>query len=179
MSVTAPKGFLAAGVAAGIRQSGSPDVALIRSVPPAVGAAMWTTHRVLAAPVGVSKRPLTVPEPQPVVVNAGVANAATGDEGEAAAESTAAAVATELGLSPEQVVVLSTGVIGVPLPMDKMLAGVRAASLALSPDGGGAAAGAILTTDSAAKTAVVSRDGFTVGGMAKGAGRSEERRVGE
>ncbi len=145
-------------------------MALVRSVPPAVGAAMWTRNRVLAAPVIVSKRHLAVAAPQAVVVNAGVANAATGAQGEAAAQATAAAVAAELSLSPEQVVVLSTGVIGVQLPVDKMLAGVRAASLALSPDGGGAAASAILTTDSGPKTAVAAAGDFVVGGMAKGAG---------
>ena len=170
MSVTAAKGFVAAGVTAGMRPSGAPDVALVRSVAPAVGAAMWTRNRVLAAPVIVSKRHLAAAAPQAVVVNAGVANAATGAQGEAAAEATAAAVAAELALSPEQVVVLSTGVIGVQLPIDKVLAGVRAASLALSPDGGAAAASAILTTDSGPKTAVAAAGGFVVGGMAKGAG---------
>lgn len=170
MSVTAPKGFVAAGVAAGIRPSGSPDVALVRSLPAAVGAAMWTSNRVQAAPVAVSRRHLAAAEPQAVVINAGTANAATGAAGEVAAEATAAAVADELGLAPEQVVVLSTGVIGVPLPLDRMLPGVRAAALALSPDGGEAAAGAILTTDSGPKTAVAHGDGFVVGGMAKGAG---------
>ena len=170
MSVTAAKGFVAAGVAAGIRPSGAPDVALVRSVPPAVGAAMWTRNRVQAAPVLVSRRHLECAQPQAVVINAGVANAATGAEGESAAVQTAAAVAAELGLAREQVVVLSTGVIGVPLPLDRMLAGVRAASLALSSDGGSAAAGAILTTDSGPKTAVAETGGFVVGGMAKGAG---------
>ena len=170
MSVTAAKGFVAAGVAAGIRASGAPDVALLRSVPPAVGAAMWTRNRVQAAPVLVSRRHLESAQPQAVVINAGVANAATGAAGVSAAVETAAAVAAELALEKEQVLVLSTGVIGVPLPLDKMLAGVRAASLALSSDGGDAAAGAILTTDSGPKTAVAGAGGFVVGGMAKGAG---------
>ena len=131
---------------------------------------MWTTNRVQAAPVVVSKRHLAEAEPQAIVVNAGVANAATGSQGEVDAEATAEAVAKELGIEANEVVVLSTGVIGATLPMDKVLAGVRAASGALSPDGGGAAASAILTTDSGPKVAVVTRDGFTVGGMAKGAG---------
>jgi glutamate N-acetyltransferase/amino-acid N-acetyltransferase len=170
MSVTAARGFAAAGVTAGIRPSGSPDVALVRSVPPAVGGALWTTNRVLAAPVLVSKRHLALAEPQAVVVNAGVANAATGRPGEEDAEATASAVAAELALSPEQVLVLSTGVIGPRLPLEKVLAGVRAASLELSLDGGAAAASAILTTDSGPKTAVAEREGFVVGGMAKGAG---------
>jgi glutamate N-acetyltransferase/amino-acid N-acetyltransferase len=170
VSVTAARGFAAAGVAAGIRPSGAPDVALVRSLEPAVGGALWTRNRVQAAPVVVSRRHLAAAAPQAVVVNAGVANAATGDAGIAAAEATAAATAAELSLAADEVVVLSTGVIGVQLPVDRMLAGVRAAALALSPEGGDAAAQAILTTDSGPKTAAVSRGGFVVGGMAKGAG---------
>jgi glutamate N-acetyltransferase / amino-acid N-acetyltransferase len=169
VSVTAAQGFLAAGVHAGIRRE-RPDVALVRSIRPAVGGAMWTTNRVQAAPVLVSKRHLEAAEPQAVVVNAGVANAATGAEGVAAAEATAAIAAGTLGLAPAEVVVLSTGVIGVPLPLDLLLPGVETAVQELSPSGGDAAATAILTTDSGPKTAAVSRDGFTVGGMAKGAG---------
>lgn len=170
MSVTAPKGFLASGVPAGIRPSGKPDVALVRSAPPAVGAALWTANRVQAAPVLVSRRHLELAEPQAVVVNAGVANAATGDPGEADALETARAVGSALGLRPEEVLVLSTGVIGPRLPMDKVLSGVAAAAAELSPEGGSAAAEAILTTDSGPKTAVARAGAFTVGGMAKGAG---------
>jgi glutamate N-acetyltransferase/amino-acid N-acetyltransferase len=169
MSVTAPRGFVAAGVHAGIRRA-RPDVALVRSTKPAVGAAMWTVNRVQAAPVIVSKRHLDVAEPQAVVVNAGVANAATGAQGIADAEQTASAAAAALGLAAEEIVVLSTGVIGLPLPMDALLPGVEAAVAALGPAGGGAAADAILTTDSGRKLAVAHGDGFTVGGMAKGAG---------
>jgi glutamate N-acetyltransferase/amino-acid N-acetyltransferase len=169
MSVTAARGFAASGVAAGIRRAG-PDLALVRSTAPAVGAALWTSNRVLAAPVVVSKRHLEVAQPQAVVVNAGVANAATGAQGEADAEATAEAAAKRLGLAAEQVVVLSTGVIGVPLPLDRVLAGVEAAASLLSVDGGDSAATAILTTDSGPKQAVRSAGGFTVGGMAKGAG---------
>jgi glutamate N-acetyltransferase/amino-acid N-acetyltransferase len=156
-------------VHAGIRRE-RPDVALVRSARPAVGGAMWTTNRVQAAPVLVSKRHLETAEPQAVVVNAGVANAATGVAGLAGAQATAVTAAEALGLEPEQVVVLSTGVIGVPLPLEQLLPGVQAAAAALSHAGGDAAATAILTTDSGPKTAVVQRDGFTVGGMAKGAG---------
>jgi glutamate N-acetyltransferase/amino-acid N-acetyltransferase len=174
MSVTAARGFAASGVRAGIRRE-APDVALVRSLEPAVGGAMWTTNRVQAAPVEVSRRHLELAEPQAVVVNAGIANAATGAAGIADAERTAAETATALGLEPEQVVVLSTGVIGVPLPMDRLLRGVHAAAAALSPDGGDAAAGAILTTDAGPKQAAVARDGFTVGGMAKGAGMIHPR----
>jgi len=170
MSVTAAQGFAAAGVAAGLKPSGKPDMAVVRSIPRSVGAAVWTANRVQAAPVVVSRRHLELAEPQAVVINAGSANAATGRRGEADAEATAEGVAKELALSPEEVLVLSTGVIGVPIPLERVLDGVRTASLALSPSGGDAAAGAILTTDSAPKTAVAHGPGFTVGGMAKGAG---------
>jgi glutamate N-acetyltransferase / amino-acid N-acetyltransferase len=169
MSVTAARGFEASGVAAAIRKAG-PDVALVRSIERAVGAAMWTRNRVQAAPVLVSRRHLERAEPQAVVVNSGIANAATGAEGERNAEATAAAVGAGLGLPPDEVIVLSTGVIGVQLPMDRLLDGVAAAAKALSEDGGAAAAEAILTTDTVAKEIAISRDGFTVGGMAKGAG---------
>ena len=175
MSVTATPGFAAAGVNAGIRPSGKPDVALVRSLIPSVGCAMWTTNRVQAAPVTVSRRHLAAAEPQAVVVNAGVANAATGQAGEEDAERTAAHAAARLGLAPEQVLVLSTGVIGPRLPMAKLLAGVDEAAVALSPGGGPSAAEAILTTDAGPKTAVAARDGFTVGGMAKGAGMIHPR----
>ena len=170
MSVTATPGFAAAGVNAGIRPSGKPDVALVRALVPAVGSAMWTTNRVQAAPVTVSKRHLERAEPQAIVVNAGVANAATGPGGEEDAARTAAHAAARLGVDQAEVLVLSTGVIGPRLPMSKLLAGVEEAAVALSPDGGPAAAGAILTTDAQAKTAVARSESFTVGGMAKGAG---------
>jgi glutamate N-acetyltransferase / amino-acid N-acetyltransferase len=136
---------------------------------------MWTTNRVLAAPVVVSKRHLGAAEPQAVVVNAGVANAATGGAGMADAERTAAAVAAELGVEATEVVVLSTGVIGVPLPMHRVLAGVRAACAGLDRDGGEDAACAILTTDRWPKQALARGDGFVVGGMAKGAGMIHPR----
>ncbi len=108
-------------------------------------------------------------------MNSGVANAATGERGLADALSTASEAARVLDLRPEQVVVLSTGVIGVPLPLEKVLGGVRAAAAALAPDGGAAAAEAILTTDSGPKESAVACDGFTVGGMAKGAGMIHPR----
>ena len=174
MSVTAASGFAASGVHAGIRRSG-PDLAVVRSSVPSVGAALWTTNRVQAAPVIVSKRHLAAAEPQAVVINAGVANAATGEAGIAAAERTAAEAGAALSLRPEEVVVLSTGVIGVPLPLDRVLRGVRDACAALDASGGPGAAAAILTTDSAPKQAVVEADGFTVGGMAKGAGMIHPR----
>ena len=118
---------------------------------------------------------LAAAEPQAVVVNAGVANAATGQAGEEDAERTAAHAAARLGLAPAEVLVLSTGVIGPRLPMAKLLAGVDEAAVALSPGGGPSAAEAILTTDAGSKTAVAARRGFTVGGMAKGAGMIHPR----
>jgi glutamate N-acetyltransferase/amino-acid N-acetyltransferase len=169
LSVTAPKGFAAAGVRAHIRKD-SKDVALLRSLTPATGAAMWTQNRVQAAPVVVSKAHLELAQPQAVVVNSGVANAATGERGIADAQATAAHVAATLGLDAEQVLVLSTGVIGAPLPLHRVLAGVDAAAAALSGDGGADAAEAILTTDTHAKQAVFQGAGFAVGGMAKGSG---------
>ena len=129
---------------------------------------MFTANRVQAAPVLVSKAHLAQAEPQAVVINSGIANAATGEQGELDALATAAETAALLGLDPEQVLVLSTGVIGVKLPMPKLLAGLG--EIELSAEGGAEAAEAILTTDTYAKEAVVSRGGFTVGGMAKGAG---------
>jgi glutamate N-acetyltransferase/amino-acid N-acetyltransferase len=169
LSITAPLGFVASGVHAHIRKE-KRDLAIVRSVPRATGAAMWTQNRVLAAPVVVSKRHLESTEPQAVVINSGIANAATGAQGEADAIATAERAAGLLGLVPEQVLVLSTGVIGAPMPMDRVLAGVDAAAAALSPHGGDEAAEAILTTDTHPKTAVAHGGGFTVGGMAKGSG---------
>ena len=166
-AVTAPKGFVAGAVHAGIRKT-KLDLAVVRSTVRAVGAGMFTANRVQAAPVLVSKAHLAQASPQAVVINSGVANAATGKQGELDALSTAAETAALLGIEPEQVLVLSTGVIGVKLPMPKLLAGL--AEINLHDDGGADAAQAILTTDTYAKEAVVSRGGFTVGGMAKGAG---------
>ncbi len=169
MSVTAAKGFAAAGVAAGIRRRG-PDVALVRSLVPAVGGGMFTVNRVQAAPVKVSREHLTLAEPQAVAINSGVANAATGAKGEADARTTAVEVGRLLDLAPEQVIVLSTGVIGAPLPLDRLVPGLVNAAAALSEQGGLAAAKAILTTDTRAKEASVTGAGFTVGGMSKGSG---------
>ncbi len=169
MSVTAAKGFVASGVHAQIRREAR-DLALLRSVAPATGAAMWTQNRVLAAPVVVSKRHLAVAEPQAVVINSGIANAATGVQGELDAIATAEHAAGLLGLAAEQIIVLSTGVIGAPLPMDRIVAGLDAAAPVLAADGGGDAADAILTTDTKSKVATVATGGFIVGGMAKGSG---------
>ena len=169
MSVTAASGFVASGVECGIRKAGR-DLAVVRSVGPAVGAGMFTTNRVQAAPVRVSRAHLAVAQPQAVVVNAGVANAATGERGELDALATAADAALLLDVRVEEVVVLSTGVIGVHLPLERVRAGLEDAVGALSADGGADAADAILTTDTRPKEAVAEAGGFVVGGMAKGSG---------
>jgi glutamate N-acetyltransferase / amino-acid N-acetyltransferase len=170
MSVTAAKSFVAGGVACGIRKNGRRDVAIVRSLVPATGAAMFTTNRFLAAPVVVSREHLELKQPQAIVANSGVANAATGDQGVADARATAVETARMLGLEPEEVVVLSTGVIGAPLPMEKLLSGVREAALHLSHTGGATSAEAIMTTDTRPKEAIARGTGFSVGGMAKGSG---------
>ena len=170
MSVTAPKGFVAAGIHCGIRKNGRRDLALVRSLEPATGAAMFTANRMLAAPVVVSREHLETAQPQAVVINSGVANAATGAQGIADARATAAETARMLGIAPDEVVVLSTGVIGAPLPLDKVLDGVRNAALHLTRSGGSTAAHAIMTTDTRAKEACARGTGFIVGGMAKGSG---------
>jgi glutamate N-acetyltransferase / amino-acid N-acetyltransferase len=168
MSVTAAKGFVASGVRCGIRRE-RPDLALVRSLPRATGAAMFTANRMAAAPVVVSREHLDLAEPQAVVANSGNANAATGQRGELDARASAAAAARLLELDTEEVVVLSTGVIGARLPLDRILAGLPQAAAALSTDGRPAAE-AILTTDTRTKEAVAHGPGFAVGGTAKGSG---------
>jgi glutamate N-acetyltransferase/amino-acid N-acetyltransferase len=169
MSVTAARGFAAAGVHAGMRRAAK-DLALVRSTVPARGGALFTVNRVQAAPIVVSRTHLDLAQPQAVVINSGSANAATGRRGELDALATAAEAGRLLDLAAEQVLVLSTGVIGMRLQLEKVLGGLREAVPALSTAGGDAAAEAIMTTDTAPKQAVTSRDSFTVGGMAKGAG---------
>jgi glutamate N-acetyltransferase/amino-acid N-acetyltransferase len=171
MSVTAPQGFRAAGVAAGLKSSGDPDVALVvNDGPDDAAAAVFTTNRFPAAPVLWSRQVLAGARARAIVLNSGGANACTGPEGFQDAHATAEHTAAELGLGAIDVAVASTGLIGVRLPMDKLTAGVTAAVKALSEDGGDDAARAIMTTDSVPKTTVQQRDGWSVGGMAKGAG---------
>jgi glutamate N-acetyltransferase/amino-acid N-acetyltransferase len=169
MSVTAPKGFVASGVEAGIRHA-KKDVAVVQSTKPAVGGAMFSRNKVQAACLQVNRAHLAAAEPQVVILNSGVANSSTGAEGYENAVTTAAHAAKLLGLETDQVLVLSTGVIGMHLPMDRLLPGIDKAVAALDADGGHEAAEAIMTTDTKPKETVVARDGFTVGGMAKGAG---------
>ena len=175
MSVTAARGFVASGVHCGIRKKERLDLSLVRSVGPATGAAMFTANRMLAAPVVISKEHLALAQPQAVVTNSGVANAATGERGLLDARATAAETARLLDLDAEEVLVLSTGVIGTLLPLSNVVAGVRAAAASLSHDGGAASAQAIMTTDTAAKESVAHGSGFTVGGMAKGSGMIHPR----
>ncbi|MTK03124.1 bifunctional glutamate N-acetyltransferase/amino-acid acetyltransferase ArgJ [Micromonospora sp. CP22] len=177
MTVTAPEGFRAAGVAAGLKSSGAPDVALVvNDGPDAAVAGVFTTNRVKAAPVLWTEQVVRGGLVRAVVLNSGGANACTGPAGfqdtHATAEHTAAALSSahphQIGAG--EVAVCSTGLIGVRLPMPTLLDGVDAATRGLSREGGPAAAEAIMTTDTRPKTTVVSGAGWTVGGMAKGAG---------
>jgi glutamate N-acetyltransferase / amino-acid N-acetyltransferase len=171
MSVTAPKGFRAAGVSAGIKASGRSDVALVvNDGPTRAAAGVFTANRIKAAPVLWSQQVLKGGTVAAVVLNAGNANACTGALGFQHAHRTAEEVAALLDDSAAEVAVCSTGLIGEHLPIDKVLNGVRDAHAALAADGGPDAAQAIMTTDTVAKQAsVASPAGWTVGGMAKGA----------
>ncbi len=172
MSVTAPQGFTAAGVKAGIKASGNHDLALVRNEgPQKVAAGVFTSNRFQAAPVVWSIDVLTEPTLDAVVLNSGGANACTGADGLADATAMAEATASALGTDPRQVAVCSTGLIGVRLPMDAVRSGITAAAAALATDGGADAALGIMTTDTVPKQAAfTSEGGWTIGGMAKGAG---------
>jgi glutamate N-acetyltransferase/amino-acid N-acetyltransferase len=173
LGVTAAAGFGAAGAACGLKPSGAPDLALVVGDPGTVAAGVFTTNQVVAAPVVWSRDRLAgSADARVVVLNSGNANACTGPAGEAAVRATVERAAGELGCRAEQVLVCSTGVIGVPLDVGRVVDGVgkAAAGLDRSASGGQAAAEAILTTDTVVKqagTRVVG--GATVGGMAKGA----------
>ena len=170
MTVTAPKGFRAAGTTAGLKDSGSPDLALVVNDGPLDAAAgVFTSNRVQAAPVLWSRSVLAGGRVEAVLLNSGGANACTGPDGFADTHRSAEAAAAALGTGAARVAVCSTGLIGVRLPMDRVLRGVDAAAATLSPDGGADAAEAIRTTDTVAKTAVAHGQGWSVGGMAKGA----------
>ncbi|MEV5954204.1 bifunctional glutamate N-acetyltransferase/amino-acid acetyltransferase ArgJ [Streptomyces sp. NPDC051987] len=171
MSVTAAKGFTAAGIAAGIKENGNPDLALVvNNGPRRAAAGVFTSNRVKAAPVLWSEQVLRSGQVSAVVLNSGGANACTGPKGFQDTHATAEKAAEVLGRGAIEVAVCSTGLIGVLLPMDKLLPGVETAAAALSEHGGEKAAIAIKTTDTVHKTSVVTTDGWTVGGMAKGAG---------
>lgn len=172
MSVTAAKGFLAAGVPAGIKASGRSDFALVvNSGPDAHAAGVFTSNKFTAAPVKWSQQVIADGRLAAVALNSGGANACTGDAGYADTVQTAEWVAAEVGCDVNDVAVCSTGLIGVRLPMAAVLNGVQLAAQDLSHAGGPAAAEAIMTTDTVAKEAIhTSPSGWTIGGMAKGAG---------
>jgi glutamate N-acetyltransferase / amino-acid N-acetyltransferase len=170
MSVTSPQGFRAAGVAAGLKESGSPDVAVvINDGPGAAAAGVFTTNRVKAAPVLWSQQVLAGHTVRAVVLNSGGANACTGPAGFQDTHHTAEHMAGLLNIGAGEVAVCSTGLIGERLPVGKLLAGVTVATGQASADGGLTAADAIRTTDTVAKTCVVQGAGYQIGGMAKGA----------
>lgn len=176
MSVTRAAGFLAAGTTAGLKASGRPDLALVVNTGPDFhAAAVFTGNRVKAAPVLWSQQVLADGRLQAVVLNSGGANACTGPAGFADTHRTAEHVAEVLSgpgvpVGAIDVAVCSTGLIGERLPMDLLTAGITAAAASLSADGGAAAAEAIMTTDTRAKQASYADEGWSVGGMAKGAG---------
>lgn len=172
--VVAAAGFMAAGVHCGLKADGRRDLALVTAEKPVSVAAVFTTNAVAAAPVIVSRRHVASGTCRAVVINAGNANACTGRRGEDDAIATAHAVAEALACEPGEVVVSSTGVIGVPLPVELVVAGVAEAAAELDNRTGDVAAEAIMTTDTFAKQIALSAeiDGHrvTVGGMAKGSG---------
>ncbi|HMQ39561.1 MAG TPA: bifunctional glutamate N-acetyltransferase/amino-acid acetyltransferase ArgJ, partial [Micropruina sp.] len=172
MSVTTPKGFTAAGVTAGIKASGRPDLALVvNNGPDAHAAAVFTSNAFKAAPVVWSADAVADGRLTAVVLNSGGANACTGRAGLEDARQMAAWTSASLGCDATDVAVCSTGLIGVRLPMNKVLAGIELATQDLSDEGGPAAAEAIMTTDTVAKQAEYqSAHRWAIGGMAKGAG---------
>lgn len=170
MSVTYPKGFRAAGITAGFKPSGLPDLGLLEGEPGTTASGLFTTNRVAAAPVWLSKERLAADAPRAVLVNSGQANAATGARGLQDATRSTAAVADLLGVDPGAVLPASTGVIGEPLHMDELLAALPKLGVALSTGGGGDFARAIMTTDTVDKQATADAGRVRVGGCAKGVG---------
>ena len=174
LGVTFPKGFSAAGVKAGIKKSGNPDLAVIYTKTEAVVAGTFTQNQVAAAPVFASKKVVATGTAHAVVSNSGCANACTGAVGDADAKKTQEVAAAALGCDPLDVIVGSTGVIGVPLPMNKVEAGVKQAVSELDPEGSEKAANAIITTDTHTKscstTITVGGKEVRFGAIAKGSG---------
>ena len=171
MSVTAPAGFRAAGVSAGLADSGRLDLAVVvNDGPRAAAAGVFTTNRVQAHPVLWSRQAIADGAARAVVTSSAGANCATGPAGFAITHATAEVAAEVLGIGAADVQVCSTGLIGVLDDRDRLLAGAREALATAGVDGGAAAADAIRTTDSVPKQVTVRGDGFVVGGMAKGAG---------
>jgi glutamate N-acetyltransferase/amino-acid N-acetyltransferase len=170
VSVTYPRGFRAAGVSAGLKPSGRPDLALLIGDEGTSSAGAFTTNAFAAAPVVISRERLATGAPRAVLVNSGQANAATGARGMDDAVRAAAAAANVLGLAAEEVMPCSTGVIGEPLHMDALLAGIPSLVEALSSEGGADFARAITTTDTVEKQATEHAGPYRVGGCAKGVG---------
>ena len=171
MSVTAPKGFVAAGIEAGLKTSGGKDVALVVNQGPSYSAAsVFTSNRCKANPVLWSEQVVKDGIVKAVFLNSGGANCYTGPDGFQTTHAVAERVAGRLGVGAIDVLVCSTGLIGLANPRDQVLAGADAAYDALSPQGGDDAAHAIMTTDSVSKQVVVESAGWSVGGIAKGAG---------
>ncbi|GAA3206855.1 bifunctional glutamate N-acetyltransferase/amino-acid acetyltransferase ArgJ [Microbacterium terregens] len=173
MSVTAPRGFDAAGVAAGLKSTGKTDVAVVVNRGPLkVGAAVFTSNRARANPILWSQQAIQDGVVEAIVLNSGGANCFTGTFGFQTTHQTAERAAELLGVSSGDVLICSTGLIGTgdEVFRAKVLDGTAKAIAALSPDGGEAASLAIMTTDSRPKRSVVGRDGWSIGGMAKGAG---------
>ena len=174
LGVTFPKGFQAAGVKAGIKKSGNPDLAVIYTKTEAAIAGTFTQNQVAAAPVYASKAVAATGTAHAVVSNSGCANACTGAVGDADAKKTQELAAQLLGCDPLDVIVGSTGVIGVPLPMDKVVVGVKQAVSELSEDGSEAAANAIITTDTHTKSCstsiTIGDKEVRFGAIAKGSG---------
>ncbi len=170
-SVTSPKGYLAGAASCGIKTEGL-DLAVLFSETPCAATGLFTTNKVKAAPVLVSQRHLADGRAQAIVVSSGNANACTGDDGYAKAEEMAALVAKKVGIAADDVLVASTGIIGVPLPIERIRNGIN--TVVLSPEGGHQAAQAIITTDTRTKEVAcavrLSGRTITVGGMTKGAG---------
>lgn len=171
--VAAPAGFQAAGVHSGVKRQRR-DLALVVSERPAAAAATFTTNRVQAHPIRVTREHMQAGPIRAIVCNSGNANACNGPQGDEDARQMAQEVAALLSIQPEEVAVASTGVIGVPMPMDKITAGIRAAAELLRRDGGSDAAEAILTTDTVPKEVAVALEmggrQVTIGAMAKGSG---------
>ncbi len=171
MSVTVPAGFVASGVRAGLKKSGNPDFALVQNLGPLNAAAVvFTTNRCQANPVLWSKQVIADGEVSAIALNSGGANCYTGPQGLQTTHATAERVTERLGVPAADVLTCSTGLIGEQLDREKVLAGVDAAVLALSDNGGFDASEAIMTTDSKPKRSVRSGEGWSIGGMAKGAG---------
>ena len=171
--VASPRGYLAAGAATGVKESGARDLALVYSARPANAAAVYTTNKVQGAPIAVDREHLADGRARAVILNSGNANVCNGDAGLEHARRMCSLTASELGLQTEEVLVCSTGVIGVPLPIEKIEDGIPRIVAALSPEGGAEAAEGIMTTDTVPKSCAVEVElesgSAVVGAMAKGA----------